>query len=143
MPATQAKGGFGTKLYRDNGAGTFAELSEIMDVSGPEVSQETVDATHMASPNGFTEKIAVGLRDAGDVTFAMNLIQDDASHGLLEGDLLASTLSNYRLVYPSGTKRISFSAFVKSIGPSFPMRDKMVRNVVLTVTGKPVRETHP
>lgn len=143
MPATQAKGGFATKFQRDSGGGVFQDVAEIMDITGPEISQEIVDATNMGSPEGFTEKIAVGIRDAADVTFSMNLIQDDASQNGLLQDVLASTSRSYRIIFPTGTKRISFTGLVKSIGHSFPMRDKMVNPVTITVTGKPLKEPHP
>lgn len=140
---SQAKGGFKTKLYRDSdGAGTFQQVSEILDVTGPGISQVLEDATHMDSADGFSEKIAVGLREAGDVTFQMHNLQDDASQNGLLADLNSSTLRNYRLVFSSGTKRISFSGFVASISPSYPLRGKMVQDVVISVTGKPVKEAH-
>lgn len=139
---SQAKGGFKTKLYREDPSGTWQQVSEILDVNGPAISQVIEDATHMDSADGFSEKIAVGLREAGDVTFQMHLLQDDASQGGLLSDLNASTSRAYRLVFSSGTKRISFTGFVASIGNAFPLRGKMVQDVVITVTGKPVKEAH-
>lgn len=139
----QAKGGFKTKLYRDSdGAGTWQQVSEILDVTGPSVSQVIEDATHMDSADGYAEKIAVGLREAGDVSFQMHLLQDDASQSGMLADLNASTSRSYRLVLPSGTKRWSFTGFVQSIGASYPVRGKMVNDVVITITGKPVKEAH-
>lgn len=142
MPATQAKGGFGTKLYRDDGTGNFTSLGEIMDVSGPSISQVIVDATNMASPNGWSEKIATGVKEAGDVTFQMNFLESDATQTALRQDIENNVQRNFRLVHPSTLKRISFSAFVASMGHSYPMRDKMVRDVTLTITGQPVFENN-
>lgn len=139
---SQAKGGFKTKLYREDPSGTWQQVSEILDVNGPAISQVIEDATHMDSADGFSEKIAVGLREAGDVTFQMHLLQDDASQGGLRADLNASTSRAYRLVFSSATKRISFTGFVASIGNSFPVRGKMVQDVTISITGKPVFEAH-
>jgi hypothetical protein len=141
---SQARGGFGTKLYRDStGAGSFQQVAEIGDVTGPAVSQVIEDATHMDSPDGYAEKIAVGLREAGDLSFSMHLIQDDASQNGLLADLNSSTPRTYRLVFPTGTKRITFTGLVQSIGASYPVRGKMMNDVVITVSGKPVKEAHP
>ncbi len=143
MPATQAKGAFGTKLYRDDGTGTFTAVAEVLDINGPELSQIIEDATNMDSPNGWGEKIGVGLREAGDVTFQMNLLQDDATQNALITDLGSSTKRNFRIVLAGGTKRWSFSGFVATIGQTYPVKGKMVSDVTITVTGQAVKEPHP
>lgn len=143
MPATQAKGGYGAKVWRDDGTGTFAVVAEVLDITGPEASQLIEDATNMDSPNGWGEKIAIGLREAGDVTFQMHLLQDDASQNALWSDLGSSQKRNFRIVLPSGTKRVAFAGFVSKIGQSFPVKGKMVRDVALSVTGQVVIEAHP
>lgn len=139
---SQAKGGFKTKLYREDPTGTWQQVSEILDVTGPAVSQVLEDATHMDSADGYAEKIAVGLREVGDVTFQMHFLQDDASQAGLRADLNASTLRNYRIVFPPATKRIAFDGFVANIGAAFPVRGKMVRDVTISITGKPLEEAH-
>lgn len=141
--ATQARGGFGTKLYRDNGSGTFTAIAEIGDINGPELTQIMEDATNMDSPNGWGEKIAVGLREAGDVSFQMHLLQDDSTQNALLSDLGASTLSNFRIVLAGGTKRWSFSGYVTKIGQSYPLKGKMMNDVTIAITGRPVKEAHP
>lgn len=141
--ATQAKGGFGAKLYRDDGTGTFVAVAEVLDINGPEFSQIIEDATNMDSPNGWGEKIAVGLREAGDVTFQMHMLQDDASQGNLYSDLGSSTKRNFRIVYPSTTKRLAFSGFVQRIGHSYPVKGKLVNDVTISITGQVVKEANP
>ncbi len=141
MAKTNAKTGFGTKIYRGDGATpqVFVAIAEIGDVSGPEKRLQTEDATHMESPHGYVEKIPT-IREAGDVSFDAHLIEGDTTHSPLFEDLDTGTDRDFRLVFPSGTTRISFTAFVASIGPSFPVKGKMVRSITLSVTGKPVEE---
>ena len=143
MPATQAKGGFGAKLFRDDGTGTFVAVAEVLDISGPELTQIIEDATNMDSPDGWGEKIAVGLRESGDVTFPMHMLQDDATQNALYSDLGASTKRNFRLVYPSATKRLSFAGFVQRIGHGYPVKGKLVNDVTISVTGKVTKEANP
>lgn len=140
----QARGGFKTKLYRDaaGDGSNWQQIAEVLDINGPELTQVIEDATHMDSPDGYAEKIAVGLREAGDITLQLHLLQDDASQLSLRADLNSSTVRNYRIVLPTGTKRIQFSAFVASLNHSFPMRGKMVHDLTLSVTGKPTYEAH-
>ena len=143
MTATQAKGGFGAKLYRDDGTGTFVAVAEVLDINGPELSQIIEDATTMDSPNGWGEKIAVGVREAGDVTFQMHMIQDDTTQNSLYSDLGSSTKRNFRLVFPSGTKRLAFSGFVQRIGQSYPVKGKLVNDCTVSITGQVVKEANP
>ncbi len=143
MPATLAKGGFGTKIYRDDGTGTFTAIAEVMDIQGPELTQIIEDATNQDSPNGWEEKIAVGVKAAGDVTFSLNLLQDDTTQNALRNDLETSTKRNFRIVIAGGTKRISFSGFVSKVGQSYPVKGKQVSDVAISITGQPVKEAHP
>jgi len=144
MPATRAKGGFGTRLYKDDGSGTFPTIvAEIKDIQGPEWSLLMEDATNQDSPNGWAEKVPTGLKEAGDVTFQMNFLDADASQLGLRADLKAATVRNYRIVFPGAGKRISFVGYVSKIGAQHPVRGLMVSDVVITTTGEPILENHP
>ncbi len=143
MPPTQARGGFGTKLFIDDGAGTFVAVAEALDVNGPALTLALDDATNMESPNGWEEKIANGIKAAGDVTFQCHMLQDDASQNNLYTALNSGAKRNMRLVYPSGTKRLSFAGFVANIGHSYPVKGKTVNDVTVSITGQVVKETHP
>lgn len=144
MPPTNAKGGFGTKLYCDDGGGAgFVEIAEIGDIDGGGASHVLAEATNQASPSGWSEKIATGLKEADDITMPLAFIQGDASQGKLRAARDAGTKCNFRIVLSSGTQRISFAGFVAKIGRNFPMRDKIVSNVTLTPTGPIVEEPHP
>lgn len=138
MARTSAKGGFGTKIQRSNDGTTFTDIAEIQDVDGPAISKVTDDATHMQSDDGYAEKIAVGLHEAGDVTFAMNLLDGDNSQNLLRQDNQAGTTPPYYRILMTSGKKIDFRGFVTNISNSFPMRGKLVHNVTISVTGKPV-----
>lgn len=143
MAATQARGGFGTKLLRDSGGGTFVIVAEVGDINGPTVTQLTEDATNQDSPNGWSEKVSLGLKEAGDVTLTLHFLQDDAGQNQLRLDAESFTLRNFRIVFPSGTKRKSFSAFVTSVGAGYPVRGKMMSDVTLSITGAVINEAHP
>lgn len=138
---TKAKSGFGTKIYRSDGAGSWLSIAEIHDVSGPSMSRNLIDATHMESDDGYTEDVP-GLKDGGDVTFECNMIDPETSQGLLKTDFETGTVRDFRVVLPGGTRRWAFAAIVSAIGNSFPQDGRMVMPVTLAIQGKPVNEAH-
>lgn len=138
MARTSAKGGFGTKFQRSLDGTTFTDVAEIGDVNGPAVTKVTDDATHMQSDDGYAETIAVGLHETGDVTFSMALLDTDTSQNALRSDNQTGTEPPYyRIRFPSG-KMITFRGFVTNIGNAFPLRGKMMHDVTVKPTGKPV-----
>lgn len=142
--ATRAQGAFKTLLQRGDGATpeNFVTVSEVKDINGPEISQIIEDATSMDSP-GWEEKVAVGLRSAGDITFQMNFLQDDATQAGVRQDLTSSTLRNWRVVFKSQTKRLAFAGYVARIGPSYPVKGIMMQDCTITPTGEIRMEPHP
>lgn len=133
MP-TGARSGFGSKFKRDDGTGTFVEIAECLDFDGPNVSQITLDATNQDSP-GWGEKIVAGIREVGDITFQMHVLQGSTSQNLLWADLGSTTARAYRLYHPNGVNYIGFSGFVTAIGRTQPVKDKMMFSVTVSVTG--------
>lgn len=142
MAQTQARGGFGTRIYRYNGT-AWESIGEVRDVNGPTLTGIVEDATHMESPNGWEERVHVGVKSAGEVTFALQLVQSDAMQAALRADLSEGTLREWRLVLPSGTRRIAFDAYVTTMGNAFPLKGIMTRDITFTITGEPVEEAHP
>lgn len=142
MPTTIAKGGFGTKLYMNVG-GSWTAVSEVGDYNGPKVTLVMEDATNHDSPNGWAEKIPVGVKEPGDLTFQCHLIEGDGSQNQLQADIRSGVKRDFRLVYPSGTRRLSFSGYVQDVDESRPVKGKMTHSVVISPTGEIVREAHP
>lgn len=143
MP-TNAKGGFKTKLYCDDGGGAgFVLLAEVGDVSGLDLEMVMDDATSNDSTQGFDEKVPTGVIAVGDLTFACALIDGDASQTKLATALAAGTKCNWRVVYPNATRRREFAGYVKSLGEALPMRGKQMLNVAITPTGVIAKVAHP
>lgn len=141
--ATQARGAFGTLLQRDDGTGTFVTIAEVMDINGPAISHVIEDATNMDSPSGWAEKVAVGVKEAGDVTFQVHTIHSNATQDGLRSDLVAGTARNYRVIFPGGAQRLAFAGIVSNIGNAYPVRGKLMNDVTIAVTGPVVKEAHP
>lgn len=141
MAATKARVGYGTLFQRGDGANpeVFTTIAEVGDIAGPEVRQLFDDATHMESPDGYEEPIP-GVRQAGDVTFPLHFLPDEPTHQLLMTDLNGGVKRNFRIIVAGGTKRWAFAGYVESIGAAHPVKTKMMRDVSIKLTGKPVLE---
>lgn len=141
---TAAVRAIGTLLQRGDGGGpeNFTTVAEVVDISGPGMSVETIDTTSHESAGGWREYIS-GLADGGEVSFEINYIPDSASHdataGLLQ-DFQGKTLRNWNLVFPDVSSTTwAFSAFITGFEPTAPAsgNDKLGASVTMKVTGQP------
>lgn len=131
--------GIGTLLKLGDGVGGFTTITEVTDISGPSMSADSVEYTNHSSPN-YTREFKPGLVDPGEVTFTVNWIPDDATHGLTAGlaYLLKNRLSrDFELIFPDSTKW-TFEAFVTGYEVNAPIDDKLSCDITLKVTGFPV-----
>lgn len=140
---TAAEFAQGTKLKVGDGGGpeVFTTLAEVLDISGPSLSMETVGATSHDSPSGYTEVIA-GLKSGGEVTFDIQYIPSNATHKKAAGGILQDfedrALRNFELVFPdTASTTWSFAAFVTGFEPSSPVEDKITASLTLTISGAP------
>jgi len=143
--ATGAKGGYKTLLQRGDGGSpeAFTTVAEVNDISGPEITKMIEDATSMDSPDGYVEKISLGLRDPGSVTFQVNLLNENTTHNNLLADLEADVTRNFRIVANGTTKAVTFAGHVEKISAAYPVKGKMVRDCSIAITGRPVKVTFP
>jgi predicted secreted protein len=139
---TQALAGFGTLLQIGNGATpeTFTTIAEVRDISGPELSLDTVDVTSHDSAGGWEEHVATILR-SGEVTFDVNYIPTETTHDAGTGliaDMVARELRNFQLVFPDvGATTWSFAAYVTGVSPAMPVAEDLLASITLKLTGQP------
>lgn len=131
---------FGTVLQRGDGATpveAFASIAGVVNISGPQLGLDTVDASAHDSPDAWEQKVAT-LKRTGNVTFDLRWDPGDATYGLLFGDLDARTTSNFKLIFPdTGLEEWAFEAYVTQLGPTAPHDGVLGMSVQLTVTGEP------
>lgn len=139
---SNAIGAFGTLLKIGDGETeeTFTTIAEVINISGPGLSMDTIDVTSHSSTEGWREYIG-GLLDAGELNFDINFIPTENTHKLatgLLGDLAAKTKRNFQLVFPDGSSTTwSFTALVTGFEPAEAIDDKLAASVSLKLTGKP------
>lgn len=132
---------FGTQLQiGDGGSPTeaFTTIAELLDISGPELSTDTEDATNHGSTDAYEEVIATILR-TGNVGFDVNWVPAGATHGYTSGllkDWEEKTSRNFKLIFPdSGSTTWTFTAIVTGISPAMPVAGKLTGSITLKVTG--------
>ena len=104
MAASQATIGLGSVFrYRTSALGVtpkvFAVMGEAVSVQPPQPVRETVDVTHLASPNGTREFIGT-LRDGGEASVTFNFT--DAAYEIASDLFLEDDLQEFELEYPDG-----------------------------------------
>lgn len=137
MPGKDA---FGTQLLRDTtGAGIFAAVANVSDLSGPARAREAIEVTTHDSPNKYREFIK-GLKDGGEVEATINYDPGNTSHQALDADFEEDDLRDYQLVILPGEAdehTWDFTALITAVGDAYPTDNKIERTVTFKISGKP------
>lgn len=145
MAESNARLGYGTVLERLTNATSpqvWQRIAERINLSGPSMSRDTPDVTHMDSPGGWREFIP-GLKDGGEIQIEGNLVPEDPSQnadtGLLN-EFESDVRGHWRLVFPlSGSPPVvwEFDAIMSGFETDIPVDDKMTFTATLKISGKP------
>jgi hypothetical protein len=135
MAASAATSGFGaTFAYLSTDPSTYTSLAEVLSITPPSISVETIESTHMASDDTFREYIA-GLRDGGEVTVTMNYVESSAT--LLQTLVLAGS-ETFKITLAGGST-LGFSGIPTEFAiDDIAIDDKMTMSLTVKVSGKPV-----
>lgn len=138
MPSSLAQLGYGTLFQReiDGAPGTWATVTETIKGGGPGMKADMKEVTNLLSPNTYKEFIA-GLREGGDFTFEGNYLPKDAVQLKLQSDLNLGTLKKWQVILPSTLGTWSFSGYVSSINPTYPLDDRATYTGTIKITGQP------
>ena len=97
--------------------------------------------THQASPSGFDEK-AITTIDGGQITFDVDFIPTDATHGNttgLVGVFQGRLLRTFRVVHTdAGPTRWTATCYVADITQVGALKGVLTSTITLEITGKPV-----
>ena len=124
-------------VSRDNGT-TYDTITKVASISGPGMSMNPVDSTHLASSDQFREFLA-GFRDGGEIQVSAHLDPEsaDASNQLLaRGDFESGSVTNYRITLQSGPT-ITAACLVTAWNVDIPEEGMVGLEFTLKVSGKP------
>ena len=133
---TAAKSAFGTTIQWNAQA-----IGEVLSISGPSQSVDTIDATSHDSADAYREFIA-GLRDGGEVSVEGNFIPGNTGQTSIHTDMQAGTVREVVITFPAsmGTT-CTFDALCTAHEPTAPHDEKAGFSATFKVTGKPVLAT--
>ncbi|MBP1842009.1 hypothetical protein J2046_000253 [Rhizobium petrolearium] len=136
MSDTKASIGYGITFEMADIAtpDTRVYLAEVFDVTPPSDTTDSVDATHMQSPNRTREFIE-GLTDPGEASFEMNYVPGSASDRALEAAKGKRKICY--ITFPNGCQ-LSFVGIRQAYEKAAPTDDKMTATVTFKVSGEPI-----
>lgn len=130
--------GFGTLLKRGDGTTpteVFTAIANPTNISGPNITRNTIDVTAHDSPNRHMEFVG-GLINPGEVSIDINY--DPDVHDTLVEDLEDEDPRNYQLVFPAPiTATWAFSAVMTGFQQTAPYDGKLTATLTFQVSGKP------
>ena len=107
---TAAKTGWGGEFHLDNNAVTpvLTELVEVVSFTLPNGETESIEATHLKSPNRRREFVP-GMIDDGDLTVMINYVPGSPTDLLLAAAQNDGKTRNYKAVIPRVTTNWTIS----------------------------------
>lgn len=125
--------GFGTILSKKTGPTTFVPFAEVTDITLPEWGRDSVDFTHMLSPNRIRE-FKPGLKDPGEVGIVYNLIPGVADDATIATHMASNLVEGWRITFPNGAT-FDFNGFATKHGRATPMSGKMTGSATFKISG--------
>jgi predicted secreted protein len=130
---TNAVSSVGALLKKYTGA-AWVSVGEVINISGPTMSRETIDVTSLASTGGYREFIA-GFRDPGTLTFTMNFTRSD--YEIMKTDFESDTEVDYEMILPDDdVTSLEFSGLVTELPLNLDPGSQITCNITIKVTGQ-------
>jgi predicted secreted protein len=130
---TNAVSSVGALLKKYTGT-AWVSVGEVINISGPTMSRETIDVTSLASTSGYREFIA-GFRDPGTLTFTMNFTRSD--YETMKTDFESDTEVDYEMILPDDdVTTFEFSGLVTELPLNLDPGSQITCNITIKVTGQ-------
>ena len=135
--ATDAAIGYGSIFAHGDGGApeVFTPFAEVVSITPPQLVRDTVDATHMASPQKWREFVP-GLKDGGEVSLEMNFIPGNSDWDVLFAAFNDEEVSNWKITFPNA-EAWTFAAYCTGVEAEVPLDDKMSATATFKVSGVP------
>lgn len=142
--------GHGAELWVDTSTNTnftnATQVGEIISISGPDQTRDSVDISSMDSASKFREFLP-GMADSGEVTFELNY-DGNGTAALLDARYTAVATSwgvNFGDASPTAVTGCTATnnstmvnlGFITALGHAIPFDDKITQSATLKFTGTP------
>lgn len=133
MAASSADTGYNAQFGIKGGSSTYTYVAEVVSITPPGMTRETVDVTHLESDDEYREFIA-GLKDLGEASITINYLPA-TSDALVTA--FEAGKGDFRILFPSGAVGLDFAGIVTGyeIG-DVVADDKMSATFTVKGTGK-------
>ncbi|RZJ44971.1 MAG: hypothetical protein EON87_08645 [Brevundimonas sp.] len=136
MAKTAAIKGFGTLVeYITTLPSTYGTIGELVAVTPPSKTRDTIDVTHMASPDGYREFIAA-LRDGGEASLTFNYTK--AGFTVLTTIFDSDALKTFRITLPDASTFVFDGLLTEAPLDNVEVDGKVAMSATIKVSGKPV-----
>lgn len=113
----------------------YVHLSEIVNITGPGKTRETIDVTSLDTEK-YREFIT-GMRDGGTYTFTMIFRRD--TYDVIDNDFEDDDAQSYEVFLPDSEETsFEFEGLVTELPLTIVPDDKITVDVSIKVTGEPV-----
>lgn len=133
---TEALIGYGTRFAISTNGTSYTDIAEVFEITPPSDTIDTVDASHMASPNA-TREFIFGLRDPGEASFEMAFIPGSESDELIQTVRDSRQSVSCRITFPNQVTW-TFTGVLTGYEPAVPLDDRMTASVTFKVSGSTV-----
>lgn len=113
-------------------ADTYEDVAEVVSITPPGMTRESVEATHLKSPDQFKEFIA-GMMEGGEASLTLNFIP--SATDVLYTAFSAKT-GKYQITFPNGVM-MRFKGFFTAYNPPELSGEKMEATATVRCSGKP------
>lgn len=130
--------GHGAAFKRGNADGppeTYTAIAPVISISGPGMSKDAIDVSHLASTERYREFVS-GMRDAGEVTIELRFDPGDSDVDNALTDFEADTARSYQIAWADGST-FNFEGILTAWSPETPFDDAMSMSLTYKVTGQP------
>lgn len=129
--------GWGTELWMKNASNVWTQLAEVTEIGLPNPQVDEVEATHFLSPDRSKEYIP-GLKENGEVSYAMNYIAGSATDLLITAAL--QEVRAFRVIVTTSTDEqgwvFEFDGLVKGYEKNVPIGDRQTATMTIRVSGE-------
>lgn len=143
MPDSVAIPTLGTTLTLNG-----SPIGQIQDITGPQLSTDTVEITNHSSPD-YTEEFIATIKRTGEISFPLVFNPGDSSHAALFDAWGDRTKDDYVMTFPDADgiagqgAEWTFSAYCTGFSNSAPVNGHLAADITLRPSGAPVFDPDP
>lgn len=136
MAASGALAGYGAKFSIKGAGSTYTAVAEVVSITPPGLTRETIDVTHLNSDDQTKEFIG-SLIEAGEATITINYVPS-ASDVLLTAFTTNGGAGEFRITYPKNDFNMDFKGIITGYEQGdIVVDDKLSATLTIKCSGRP------